>query len=685
MRWLYCVGAFLIFKYLGLNYLILAKTLVLLGIGAVLLRLRRGASLWVPAAGIALFALMAHQRFLVRPEILTFAFLALLLERLDAEGSALSRRSIALIAGMQLVWANSHSTFLVGPAVLWIFAAADGGRLMLEGCSLREATGRLRALVTAAAIATAACLVNPYFLDGFLFPIRLLTQIQGDHPLNLIIQEFVSPLRLGPASAVFRLLAVGATITGLSFLLRKRRSEIPWLALWLTFLVLALMAQRNVALLGVVSAVALVRNLREAADGRGWLTLGWRAAILACGLVALPAVVTDAYPIRFGLAERFGFGIPSSRTPFQALDFVRREGLPRPVIGKLGEGGAFLFEGGRRSTFIDGRLEVYSAEFIRRYRRMMGSREIWDEVTNALGVRTAVLKHPQTDVTVQILDRHPDWEPVYLDPRFVVFLKVDAETRGLARRLAFDWAAVEPETPTVPVRLGADDWLESWPRRPDPLPARDLGRFFLARGELERSHQYFSDALEAAPGGAPDPGRTRVARRALGRDDEAAGLLTGRAVELAQSPPMLALQAQLYEIQGRPQDALDAYEAALVAGGGDFGSVIRLATGAGQPERTIHSLQRSVAGGARNPALLNALGALYIRSGDLEGATRALRSSLEHEPEQPQILNQLGILAARAGRLGEARSFFERALAIDPANASARANLKRLESLERGR
>ncbi len=361
--------------------------------------------------------------------------------------------------------------------------------------------------------------------------------------------------------------------------------------------------------------------------------------------------MTDAYPIRFGLAERFGFGIPSSRTPFQALDFVRREGLPRPVIGKLGEGGAFLFEGGRRSTFIDGRLEVYSAEFIRRYRRMMGSREIWDEVTNALGVRTAVLKHPQTDVTGQILDRHPDWEPVYLDPRFVVFLKVEAETRELARRLAIDWATVEPEAPAVPARLGAHDWLESWPRRPDPLPARDLGRFFLARGELERSRQFFSEALAAAPGERQTRVVLALLARALGRDDEAAALLTGRAVALAQSPSMLALQAQLYEVQGRPQDALEAYESALAAGGGDFGSVIRLATGAGQPERTIRSLQRSVDGGTRNPALLNALGALYIRSSDLEGATRALRSSLELEPAQPQILNQLGILAARAGEL----------------------------------
>lgn len=687
MRWLYCVGAFLVFKHLGLNFLIVAKTLALLGVGAFCVRLRRGGALWTPAAGIAIFALMAHPRFLVRPEILTFVFLAFLLERLDAEGRELSGRSIAVMAGAQLLWVNSHSTFLVGPAVLWIFAAADGGRLLLEGCSLRQTATRLRGVLTAAAITTGVCLVNPYFFDGFLFPIRLLTQIQGDHPLNLIIQEFVSPLRLGPGSTTFRVLAVGAVVTGLSFLLRRRRSEMPWLALWLAFLALALMAQRNVALLGVVSAVAIVRNLRDAAPDGGWLPVAARTATLAFAVGLLPAVVTDAYSIHFGRPERFGFGVPSYRVPFQALEFTRREGLPRPVIGKLGEGGAFLFAGGPRSTLVDGRLEVYSTEFIRRYRRALGSREIWDEITNELGLRTAVLKHTETEVTIQFLDPHPDWTPVYLDPGFVVFLKIDDETRELARRLAFEWATSEPTAPALPPAVAARDWLATWPLRlADPVPARDLGRFFLARGELERSRIYFRQAHTAAPAQTQIRVVLALLERALGGENEAAALLLApAAAKLARSASMLALQARLFELEGRADDALAVHEAALAAGSQDFGSVLRLAALTDSPERALRSLQAAATGGSQDPALFNALAVLHQRRGEQESAAAALRASLDRDPRQPSVLNQLGILAAQAGRFDEARNRFAEALALDPGNASARTNLLRLEALERGR
>jgi Flp pilus assembly protein TadD len=685
MRWLYCVGAFLAFKHLGLNFLIVAKTLALLGVGAFCVRLRRGGNLWAAAAGIAIFALMAHPRFLVRPEILTFLFLAFFLERLDVEGGELSKRSTVMMAGAQLLWVNSHSTFLVGPAVLWIFAAADGGRLLLEGHSLRETAARLRSVLTAAAITTGVCIVNPYSLDGFLFPIRLLTQIQGDHPLNLIIQEFVSPLRLGPGSTAFRVLVAGAVVAGLSFLLRRRRSEIPWLALWLAFLALALLAQRNVALLGVASAVVVVRNLRDAPTGGRWLPLTSRAMALVFALGLLPAVVTDAYPIRAGRPERFGFGVASYRFPFQALEFVEREGLPRPVVGKLGEGGAFLFDGGPRSTLVDGRLEVYSTEFIRRYRRMLGSRQIWDEMTNELGLRTAVLKHTETEVTIQFLDRHPDWTPVYLDPGFVVFLKIDDETRKLGRRLAFDWSTSEPTAAALPPELAVRNWLEAWPlRRADPVPDRDLGRFFLARGELERSRFYFRQAHTAAPAQTQIRVVLALLERTLGEENAAASLLLDpEPANLARSSSMLALQARLFELDGRADDALAAYEAALIAGSPDFRSVLRLATLSNSPERALRSLQAAATAGSQDPALFNALGLLYQKQGKQERAADALRDSLQRDPRQPSVLNQLGILSARAGRLDEARDRFAEALALDPGNASARANLLRLDALER--
>jgi len=48
-----------------------------------------------------------------------------------------------------------------------------------------------------------------------------------------------------------------------------------------------------------------------------------------------------------------------------------------------------------------------------------------------------------------------------------------------------------------------------------------------------------------------------------------------------------------------------------------------------------------------------------------------------------EALNRLGAAYAQAGRADEARSAFERALAIDPAFARARRNLDRLAARER--
>jgi len=682
MRWLYCVAAFTIFKALGLNYLIVAKTLVLAAVAALLIRLRRAAPLWIGAAGITLFSLMAHPRFLVRPEILTFLFLALFLDRLDREGSGLTTRSIATLAAVQLLWANSHSTFLIGPAVLWIFAFGVGVRLLAQGTPGRAVVGHLKRLFVAAGLTTAVCLVNPYHLEGFLFPIRLLTQIRGDHPLNLIIQEFASPLTLGVSSTAFLILAVGGTLAAISFLLRPTRAEIPWWLLWSTFLGLAVMAQRNVALFGLVSAVVLVRNLRQVAEtSSSRLAMCSRVAILLFGLVALPAVVTDAYPIRFGRPERFGVGVVSYRYPFQALDFVRRNDLPLPVIGKLGDGGAFLFDGGPRSTLIDGRLEVYSADFIRRYRQALGSPEVWDAVTAEFGIRTAVLNHPETTVTIDFLERHEDWRAIYLDPRFVVYSMID-DNWPATRIPSLAWATWEPAPPGTPSRLATEDWFAGWPLRlPDPVPDRDLGRFFLARGELDRSRTYFRQAFEAAPGMTQTRIVLALLERALGGESEAVALLTPTPPERVQTPSMLALQAQLYEVAKQPAKALTAYENALAAGGRDFGSVIRIAVSTGRPERARHALQRAADQGASDPELFNALGLLYVRSGEIASAVQAFETSLHLDPEQPGVLNQMGILSAQGGRLDEAQAFFEQVLTLEPANEAARGNLLRLRRL----
>lgn len=69
------------------------------------------------------------------------------------------------------------------------------------------------------------------------------------------------------------------------------------------------------------------------------------------------------------------------------------------------------------------------------------------------------------------------------------------------------------------------------------------------------------------------------------------------------------------------------------------------------------------------------LGVAYHLAGDLEAAERNLLRALELNAEHPIAHNELGILYRKTGRFAEARSSYERALAIYPGYHFARRNL----------
>jgi tetratricopeptide (TPR) repeat protein len=73
--------------------------------------------------------------------------------------------------------------------------------------------------------------------------------------------------------------------------------------------------------------------------------------------------------------------------------------------------------------------------------------------------------------------------------------------------------------------------------------------------------------------------------------------------------------------------------------------------------------------------MLPALAALYLRVGKPDLAVRTLNQAIEEAPGDPELHNSLGLLFASLGRELDSRLAFERALAIEPANADALRNL----------
>jgi tetratricopeptide (TPR) repeat protein len=197
LHWLFEVALALAFRAGGVaGMILLAASAASLAVLVALLARRPGTAL--PAALLAWFPalLLASNRFDPRPEIFSLLFLACYLAVLThAEGRP---RLLWALPAVQLVWANSHALFVLGPVVLGFWLAEHAGRLAWRywrGEAVGSAPERrwwLHAGGAAAAVGL-ACLANPYGLDGALFPFALLPKVtQPDNPYKRYIEEFMS-------------------------------------------------------------------------------------------------------------------------------------------------------------------------------------------------------------------------------------------------------------------------------------------------------------------------------------------------------------------------------------------------------------------------------------------------------------------------------------------------------------
>ena len=77
------------------------------------------------------------------------------------------------------------------------------------------------------------------------------------------------------------------------------------------------------------------------------------------------------------------------------------------------------------------------------------------------------------------------------------------------------------------------------------------------------------------------------------------------------------------------------------------------------------------------PWYINNLINIYINRGDLASASKFLDQAIESDPQNVALLNTKGMLVEQQGNVDEALGYYEKALAIDPTNASVNSSLGR--------
>ncbi len=407
--------------------------------------LRRETGLSAAAAALLMtpFVLAGQGRFLVRPELFTLLFSALLLTALlKRRARAPTIRDLWWIPALFVPWANLHAGMIAGIVLLGSFF---GGRLIELAWRLarrqgppaddgRPGVGLALGLLLSAA---AAGLVNPFFYRVYTVPFELTALIETGLYDNM---EWNPPAVQGnwlyylvlAASAVIAARGLGRPSP------REGAGELPWTALVpLLFLAaISLRYVRNVALFSLLAPILLARLNARREDTPALRFAALRPA-LAITVLALAAAGF--------LVGRAGLGIDERFIPVRALDFIVDVKPPGKLFNDMNTGGYAAWRlWPERRIFIDGRNEVF-VEVQRRYRRAERDQKLWAEMLDDFQIGHALISYRNPMDRVTLVDRQSGrrravnrpfaasrfprqtWALVFWDDTAMVYLRRSAE------------------------------------------------------------------------------------------------------------------------------------------------------------------------------------------------------------------------------------------------------------------
>ena len=496
-EWLFQLILYPLYLLGGVSALNLFRVLLVLALFTVLLlSLERR-----PVHLLVLFVLLAaamssYTRFQMRPELLSFLFLALtlvILKRFDADPST---RLLYLLPLIQLLWVNTHGLFILGPLVLLVFILGRflsrhtpapfawtliGGLSVVAGLYFAAWTPADAALYSlpflaavvaslilsrkrppnplpsspafprlflTLALVTLVCFINPYTWKLALYPFTVLSQLADRSSLIYSVGELVPTLSFATLAQTFWF-KLFSLIVLLSFVLNFRRVR-PWTALLvgLTF-PFALAALRNTPVFAVVGALAASLNFSDwwtanspsllviprSPRARSAASLALQTVLALLILFLTFNVVTDRMNVSDRTGLRFGSGLSQTKFSEPAMSFVRDNRLQGPLFNNLAAGGMCAFFLPSHRTFIDGRIELFGPDMLALYRSIMLNPDSFRAASRTWPFNTVLLtkgSYDGADLAV-FLYRSPDWRLVYMDSASWVFArKIPAHARVIS-------------------------------------------------------------------------------------------------------------------------------------------------------------------------------------------------------------------------------------------------------------
>jgi hypothetical protein len=353
-----------------------------------------GGNFLVACAMAPLLLSTCNIHWLARPHVLSWIFLLL---------AIFPRKPNLVVVGLvTALWANVHASFFFAPLIALLFALED------------------RWYLKVAAVAAVAPLLNPYGPQLYTHVFRYLT----DTDLLSRIGEFQSFDFHSPGAAQIIATVLLGVVGGTLALTQKRLHHF---ALAILITAMALRSARALplcALLLLPIANAAITEAIRAATVRERLPrpavpafLAYSANLRALdarfhGLALIPAVALAAYC----LTPAAGF--PADQFPVAAYPHIP-PGVRLFAPDKFG-GYLIYRSNGALKVFFDGRSDLYGAEFLKQYSRLVQVRPGWRAYWETFHFTHALL--PPDAPLLPALEQI-GWRPIYQDKTATLLLR----------------------------------------------------------------------------------------------------------------------------------------------------------------------------------------------------------------------------------------------------------------------
>ena len=628
---------FIQFGFIGLN--LLKVIIISLCFSALFLLATRGKKIIFAVFFILLAVLALGYRSFLRPEMFSYLLLCIFLYTLDSIGNyiirdpsaypsklslkkpnfsgpcrpqdqeksaqSFCRRQIFLEKGkvlyilpvLQVVWVNLHGYFIIGPILIFLYFIG-------EVFSGNKTKAKILGIVLIGAIL--ACLLNPYFYKGALYPIRVLLDAFGAKRLFIQnVYELAMPIKSGFGRYIF--FWAFSILSSLTFFINRRSAKLTHIFIFSISFFAAYFALRNMPIFIFLAMPLAAINLNSVmAKDNKEKRFYPLAALIIFGMMYFFLsnkfyIFTGQYPFKKTESKVSEFLIPS-----RSCDFLEDNAIKGRIFNTIDFGHyiAYRFYPERR-IFIDSRTELYKDSFYDLYLRSQNYPDEWAGLHKRYNFEIVLLRHlfSGAERLLRYLYNNTEWALVYYDENSAIFLEDIPKNKKVIQNFRVDFKKNKPKPSDINL---------------------NVANFFEKIGETDFAQDIYAKLLEANPRSLEAGNNLALIYINNNRPREALKIVDSLLKFYPKSAELYYTKGMAYLCSGRKADGIMMFEQS-----------IRL-----------------------NPYLRQAvyiLGIMYFEKKDIEHAKEQFIKYLKLDPYNAEVHGILGNIYAQKGLLEKAK------------------------------